>query len=639
MTVGADRERDEPSPGPIDGWQDRDRFPFAEALRHARSAQFQQAHTICQQNLESSTDNNNALHLSGLVLCQTGALAAGIDRLLRATTLNDRIPVLHYNLAEALRGANRLEEAIGHYQKALTLAPDFTDARADLGNICLQLGRDREAAAELQQAVAASPQNGALHGALAEALRRLDRLDDAVHHCRRASDLAPNLPMPHVNLGNLLLQLGRLDEAAVVYERALHLAPSDIVTRNNRGVTLHELGRFDEAVNEYRHVLTLNPSYVEAHNNLGNALCKQGKLEVAIACYRQAIALKSDYAPAYNNLGIIFLHREEFDEAAWCFRQAITKSDPTTPKRTATWASRYAVKSHLEQAITAYRQALALSPTNADIYNNLGVALRECGEADEAKVSFERALALDPNSPDTLANLGCLFREQGQLDQAIAAEQAALKLQPDLPLAEAELINAQTLACDWSGIETWAARLLAAAKTPRMVSPLMLLSHGASSADHLFCAGQWIGERLQPTRLPAHVSAGERLRLGYLSVGFGDDVVGSLLPELIERHDRREFEVLAYCYSPQDDGETRRRLHAAFDKFTDIATLGTEDAARQIHADGVGILIDLTGYTQQSRPAILGHRPAPIKSIILDIRRRWAPNLWTTSLWIRGSHR
>jgi hypothetical protein len=85
MAVSADRVRDEPSSGPIDGWQDRDRLPFAEALRHARSGQFQQAYTICQQVLASSPDNIDALHLSGLVLCQTGAVAPGIDRLLGAT--------------------------------------------------------------------------------------------------------------------------------------------------------------------------------------------------------------------------------------------------------------------------------------------------------------------------------------------------------------------------------------------------------------------------------------------------------------------------------------------------------------------------------------------------------------------------
>src|SRR5262249_44656992 len=95
--------------------------------------------------------------------------------------------------------------------------------------------------------------------------------------------------------------------------------------------------------------------------------------------------------------------------------------------------------------------------------------------------------------------------------------------------------------------------------------------------------------------------------------GFCDDVVGLLLPELIECHDRQKFEVLAYCYGRQDNGKTRRRLHAAFDKFNDIAALGTDDAAQRIHADGVNILVDLMGYTQQSRPGILALRPAPIQ--------------------------
>ena len=46
----------------------------------------------------------------------------------------------------------------------------------------------------------------------------------------------------------------------------------------------------------------------------------------------------------------------------------------------------------------------------------------------------------------------------------------------------------------------------------------------------------------------------------------------------------------------------------------DLCGLSDADAARQIHADAVNVLVDLDGFTRSSRgPALLGLRPAPLQ--------------------------
>src|SRR5205085_8535473 len=104
------------------------------------------------------------------------------------------------------------------------------------------------------------------------------------------------------------------------------------------------------------------------------------------------------------------------------------------------------------------------------------------------------------------------------------------------------------------------------------------------------------------------------IRLGYLSHDLRGDVVGRLIPELIERQDRSRFAVNAYCYGPDDGSDARRRLIAAFDSFTDLTGLSDAAAAERIHADGIDVLVDLTGYTSENpRTRILAFRPAPIQ--------------------------
>src|SRR5262249_14833693 len=105
---------------------------------------------------------------------------------------------------------------------------------------------------------------------------------------------------------------------------------------------------------------------------------------------------------------------------------------------------------------------------------------------------------------------------------------------------------------------------------------------------------------------------GERLRIGYLSGYFHIHPVASSIAGLIEQHDRRRFEVIAYAFDQDDASAIRRRLLTGFDRVVDISQIPDRDAAQLIHADDLDLLIDLHGWTPDCRTKILAYRPAPI---------------------------
>src|SRR6185369_9257084 len=104
-----------------------------------------------------------------------------------------------------------------------------------------------------------------------------------------------------------------------------------------------------------------------------------------------------------------------------------------------------------------------------------------------------------------------------------------------------------------------------------------------------------------------------KLRIGYFSGDFREHPVANLTAELFELHDRARFDVFAYSVGLDDASPVRARLMRAFDRFTDLRTTTIGDAADGIAADGVDILVDLSGYTQFSAPHVLALRPAPIQ--------------------------
>jgi predicted O-linked N-acetylglucosamine transferase (SPINDLY family) len=106
---------------------------------------------------------------------------------------------------------------------------------------------------------------------------------------------------------------------------------------------------------------------------------------------------------------------------------------------------------------------------------------------------------------------------------------------------------------------------------------------------------------------------GSRLRVGYLSCDLHTHATAHLTAGLFERHDRARFAIHAYSYGPDDGSPMRRRLHAAFEHWTEVGRMSDADCAKTIRADGIDVLVDLKGHTGGARLGILAHRPAPVQ--------------------------
>jgi protein O-mannosyl-transferase len=87
-------------------------------------------------------------------------------------------------------------------------------------------------------------------------------------------------------------------------------------------------------------------------------------------------------------------------------------------------------KGQNEEAMREYLEALKIKPEFADAHNNLGVALGKRGQLDEAIRQIEEALRLRGNEGNYHYNFGVALAKQGQRDDAIREFQEAIRLQP-----------------------------------------------------------------------------------------------------------------------------------------------------------------------------------------------------------------
>jgi FkbM family methyltransferase len=217
----------------------------------------------------------------------------------------------------------RLEEAISHFNQALWLNPDYTEAHSNLGNIYYFQGQYESAIACYERALRLDSNFAVAYNNLGTALSCLGRYDEAATHCRRALSLQPAYAEAHNNLGIALKGQGQLDEAIVHYQEALRLRPDYAEAHNNLGLAFAERDDRQAAMSSYQDALRLKPNYAEAHYNLGLVLAKSEKLDEAIDCYRRALWLKPDHAESHYVLGVALAAQAKPEEAVRCYEQAL----------------------------------------------------------------------------------------------------------------------------------------------------------------------------------------------------------------------------------------------------------------------------------------------------------------------------
>jgi predicted O-linked N-acetylglucosamine transferase (SPINDLY family) len=240
----------------------------------------------------------------------------------------------------------------------------------------------------------------------------------------------------------------------------------------------------------------------------------------------------------------------------------------------------------LEAALTAYRQAAELEPTLFFAWQNQGAILNILDRPEEAARAFSRATQLDTQSALSL-QASAAWRRVCQWDRSRELEQSALE----------------------------AIRTRQRHNAP-VASFALLAVSDVTPADQLFFnrinAAYFIPtDKTRHTRPRSQPSS--RIRVGYLSNDLRAHATAYLLAEVIERHDRDRFEILAYDYSPASDSVYRGRLEAAFDQWVNIDGLDYQAAAGRIAADALNIIVDLKGWTAATRSPILALQPAPVQ--------------------------
>jgi tetratricopeptide (TPR) repeat protein len=94
-----------------------------------------------------------------------------------------------------------------------------------------------------------------------------------------------------------------------------------------------------------------------------------------------------------------------------------------------------------DEAIAYFQKSLEINPNFAPALNNLGIGFFQLGRTNEAITQFQKAVQIEPDFAQAHSNLGKIFFQLGRMDEAIAQFQKAVEMKPDLAEAHDDLGN------------------------------------------------------------------------------------------------------------------------------------------------------------------------------------------------------
>jgi predicted O-linked N-acetylglucosamine transferase (SPINDLY family) len=417
-------------------------------------------------------------------------------------------------------------------------------------------------------------------------------------------------------LGIVHCQRGNFSEAAGLFTRALEVRPQSAEVHADLGRVHFELGRSEQAAASYRQSLAINPNFVLAHSNYSIILRKSGRPQDALAHCDKALALQPNYPDALINRANALFDLDRYEEALTAYDRGLALA----PRLAQAWLGRANVCCELRRlgdARIAIDKALALNPHAPEAWLGLGNILSARRSYEEALAGYDKALALSPQLADAWIGRISALTAQKRHPEAVASYDKLLAIKPDAEYAPGWRLLARMQICDWADWSAECERILAGVRQDRRVAnPFVLLATPATASDQLRCARAYTSAHFPAASAPIWQGVRERrdkIKVAYLSSDFRQHPVSYLLAGLIERHDRSRFSPIAISFGPDDDSDIRRRLRGAFDAFVDVDAQSDLDTAKRMRALEVDIAVDLMGFTQEGRPGILAHRPAPVQ--------------------------
>jgi tetratricopeptide (TPR) repeat protein len=297
----------------------------------------------------------------------------------------------------AYLGAGKKKEALGSFDTALKISPDYLPALEGAAQVEFDAGSP-----------AAVP---------------------LLEHVLR---LKPDDPTSHAMLAVLTSKQGDCATAIQHFDKSGSLTSSQPAALQQEGVCLLKLKQFERATNVFQQVLELNSADSRARYQLAAVQLMADKPKDAVATLAPLLQAHPPDAKILRLAASAYEASGDTPEAVRTLREAIV-TDPRNTDLYIDFANLSMDHQSFPVGIEMINSGLKLQPESAPLYLARGILYVQLARYDEAEADFDKANSLDPSGSLGSVAQGLQAAQSNDPDRALATVRAKLATKPNDP--------------------------------------------------------------------------------------------------------------------------------------------------------------------------------------------------------------
>lgn len=513
-------------------------------------------------------------------LLQSGQLVLAQKILTEVISINPKSDEALHLQGLVASQQNQLPQAYDLISQAIAINPKNSTYYSNRGEILRLMGKPKLAIEDLNLAISIDSKNPSLFLNRAVAYHQLKDYAVAIDNYQTAISLGLQNSEIYFYLGNIYAELSEYDKAAESYQASLKLNPNHSQSWANLGFVHDKRKMFNEAVECYRKSMALNPNDAVVCSNLGKSLSELGLNGESIAECSKAIQINPQLAAAYSNLADALTNLKKY-----------------------------------EQAIAYYQKAIKINPDYFQAYFNCAGALLAAQDFAQAIVALDFAIKINPLSADAFYNRSVAKFKNKDVRSSLEDLEVVLRLKPDMDFVLGGLMSGYLSLGEWDHFEKFRKIVAEKIKNFERVAHPMQVMLVYDSLEYLKTAATLLIKRrydIGKTRFKAGAMRHSKIRVGYFSEDFKQHPVAYLLAEVLELHDKSQFEVHAFSFSKDDPDALTERISRGVEHFYDVRDKTNEEIVELARSLNLDIAIDLGIFTAEQL-MVFKERVAPVQ--------------------------
>jgi protein O-GlcNAc transferase len=352
---------------------------------------------------------------------------------------------------------------------------------------------------------------------------------------------------------------------------------------------LESQNKFDEAIQLLKNELKKSPRDLLIQTEIGNYYAMAGDFEEALGYFRRVYHIFRDnnhlaesISFCLNELGNDAFLKRNYQQSKLYFEELINHENNNW-RHFYNYANVLQANNEIIAAISHYLTAQSKGGRDdEDLYNNLANAYLKLGNLIEAKKCYEKSYQLKKN------------------DNALL-----------------QLLHLNQKINDWSEFDILMRDIHNRLKEDDFSFPPfpMLSLPGISNEQYLSIANQWNKKLSFNTVMNTRKTKinKEKVKVAYMSSDLRNHPLFYLVHDTLSFHNEEKFEVIYLFNGAEEESNEYLSFKKLSHNFINTFNMSDHELIQRIIGLEIDILIDLSGFTKNSRTNILKYHSAPIQ--------------------------